>query len=76
MLLRSSAGPLGAASAPRGHTAAPRYRRGARVPLGDHLRLAVHQPISRRYQYDFPLITFLYRLAMNLDRRRSQGNSG
>ena len=34
------------------------------------------QPISRRYQYGFPLITFLYRLATNLghrpDRRRSQ----
>ena len=34
------------------------------------------QPISRRYQYGFPLITFLYRLAMNLghrlDPRRSQ----
>src|SRR5512142_482373 len=34
------------------------------------------QPISRRYQYGFPLIPFLYRLATNLghrpDRRDSQ----
>jgi hypothetical protein len=34
------------------------------------------QPISRRYQYGFPLITFLYRLAKYLghrpDRRHSQ----
>jgi hypothetical protein len=27
------------------------------------------QPISRRYQYGFPLITFLYRLAMTLGHR-------
>src|SRR6266581_4280846 len=33
------------------------------------------QPISRRYQYGFPLITFLYRLAMNLGHRPSRGRS-
>src|SRR5260370_13591966 len=31
------------------------------------------QPISRRYQYGFPLITFLYRLAMSLGHRIFRG---
>ena len=33
------------------------------------------QPISRRYQYGFPLITFLYRLATNLGHRLDRGHS-
>ena len=33
------------------------------------------QPISRRYQYGFPLITFLYRLATNLGHRLNQRHS-
>src|SRR6266542_4776495 len=31
--------------------------------------------ISRRYQYGFPLITFLYRLAIPLGHRRIRGRS-
>ena len=31
--------------------------------------------ISRRYQYGFPLITFLYRLAISLGHRRIRGRS-
>src|SRR5712692_9160833 len=31
------------------------------------------QPISRRYQYGFPLITFLYRLAISLGHRIFRG---
>src|SRR6266702_2292399 len=33
------------------------------------------QPISRRYQYGFPLITFLYRLATDLGHRPRRGSS-
>src|SRR5271169_626593 len=45
--------------------AVPRYR--SETSLG----LPSAQPISRRYQYGFPLITFLYRLAMTLGHRAS-----
>ena len=40
--------------------AVPRYRSDTSFGLPST------QPISRRYQYGFPLITFLYRLAMTL----------
>ncbi len=40
--------------------AVPRYRSDTSFGLPSA------QPISRRYQYGFPLITFLYRLAMTL----------
>src|SRR6266705_5659746 len=43
--------------------AVPRYR--SETSFG----LPSAQPISRRYQYGFPLITFLYRLAMPLGHR-------
>ena len=43
--------------------AVPRYR--SETSLG----LPSTQPISRRYQYGFPLITFLYRLATTLGHR-------
>ena len=43
--------------------AVPRYR--SETSFG----LPSAQPISRRYQYGFPLITFLYRLAMTLGHR-------
>ena len=43
--------------------AVPRYR--SETSLG----LPSTQPISRRYQYGFPLITFLYRLAITLGHR-------
>src|SRR5271169_1199164 len=46
--------------------AVPRYR--SETSLG----LPSTQPISRRYQYGFPLITFLYRLAITLGHRRSR----
>ena len=46
--------------------AVPRYR--SEITLG----LPSTQPISRRYQYGFPLITFLYRLAMTLPRSRQR----
>src|SRR5258708_4626377 len=45
--------------------AVPRYR--SETSFG----LPSTQPISRRYQYGFPLITFLYRLAMALGHRPS-----
>src|SRR5258708_8598230 len=45
--------------------AVPRYR--SETSFG----LPSTQPISRRYQYCFPLITFLYRLAMALGHRPS-----
>jgi hypothetical protein len=44
--------------------AVPRYR--SEIILG----LPSTQPISRRYQYGFPLIVFLYRLATTLGHRR------
>src|SRR5271165_2176001 len=64
--------------------AVPRYR--SETSFG----LPSAQPISRRYQYGFPLITFLYRLAIPLghrifhgqkqadtpDYRRQQANQG
>src|SRR6202451_1593599 len=43
--------------------ALPRYR--SEIIFG----LPSTQPISRRYQYGFPLTTFLYRLAMSLGHR-------
>ncbi len=43
--------------------ALPRYR--SETSFG----LPSAQPISRRYQYGFPLITFLYRLAITLGHR-------
>ena len=45
--------------------AVPRYR--SETSFG----LPSTQPISRRYQYGFPLITFLYRLAITLGHRVS-----
>ena len=45
--------------------AVPRYR--SETSFG----LPSTQPISRRYQYGFPLITFLYRLAITLGHRTS-----
>src|SRR5271165_5361203 len=45
--------------------AVPRYR--SETSFG----LPSTQPISRRYQYGFPLITFLYRLATTLGHRLS-----
>src|SRR5260370_23681726 len=52
--------------------ALPRYR--SEIIFG----LPPTQPISRRYQYGFPLITFLYRLAMALGHRifNSQKQAG
>src|SRR5258708_23433225 len=46
--------------------AVPRYR--SEVIFG----LPSTQPISRRYQYGFPLITFLYRLGIALGHRAFQ----
>src|SRR5487761_974929 len=48
--------------------ALPRYR--SEIILG----LPFTQPISRRYQYGFPLITFLYRLAITLGHRLFAGH--
>ena len=43
--------------------------RGPDIPLGTIFGLPSTQPISRRYQYGRPLITFLYRLTTNLCHR-------
>src|ERR1022692_5150451 len=48
--------------------ALPRYL--SEIILG----LPSTQPISRRYQYGFPLITFLYRLAITLGHRIFSGS--
>ena len=50
-------------------------RGGSPAELENELGLPSTQPISRRYQYGFPLITFLYRLAINLGHRSDQTRS-